>query len=212
MRVLAADRTIRCITERASRLRRETAVRPATAALHAGYKPDPITQAVAVPIYQTAAYAFESAEHGAALFNNDVEGNIYSRLGNPTNAVLEQRMAALEGGVAALAVASGAAAITSAVLALCEAGCNLVTLPQLYGATYTLFAHVLPRLGIEIRFAASDAPADVDALIDRNTRAVYCESVSNPAATVADISALALVAHRRGVPLLVDNTVPTPAL
>jgi O-acetylhomoserine (thiol)-lyase len=182
-----------------------------TLALHAGYKPDPVGKSVAVPIYQTAAYAFDSADHGAALFNLEVEGHTYTRLSNPTNAVLEQRMAALEGGTGAVVVASGAAAIYYALLTICEAGTNFVSLPHLYGATYTLFAHVLPRLGIEVRFAASDDPAAVNALIDDSTRAVYCESVSNPAASVADLDALASLAHRHGVPLIVDNTIASPA-
>jgi O-acetylhomoserine (thiol)-lyase len=187
-------------------------MQPETISIHGGYASDPVTKSVAVPIYQTVAYAFDSAEHGAALFNLEVEGNIYTRLGNPTTAVLESRLAALEGGVAALAVSSGAAAINYAVSNLCEAGTNIVSLPHLYGATYTLFAHVFPRQGIEVRFAASDDPDAVAALIDDRTRAVFCESVSNPAATVADLAALAEVAHRRGVPLIVDNTVATPIL
>ena len=187
-------------------------MRPETVAIHGGYTPDPSTHAVAVPIYQTAAYAFDSAEHGAALFNLEVEGNIYTRLSNPTNAVLEHRLAALEGGVAALTVSSGAAAINYAIQNLCETGTNIVALPHLYGATYTLFAHVLPRQGISVRFARSDDPAEVGALIDDKTRAVYCESVSNPAASVADLAALASVAHAHEVPLIVDNTIPTPIL
>jgi O-acetylhomoserine (thiol)-lyase len=187
-------------------------MRPETIAIHGGYEIDPTTRSVAVPIYQTAAYAFDSAEYGAALFNLEIEGNIYTRLGNPTNAVLEKRIAELEGGVGALTVSSGAAAINYAILNLCEAGTNVVSLPHLYGATYTLFAHILPRQDIEVRFAASDDPAAVDTLIDECTRAVFCESVSNPAATVADISALSEIAHRRGVPLIVDNTVTKPIL
>lgn len=183
-----------------------------TIAIHGGYETDPLTKAVAVPIYQTVAFAFDSAEHGAALFDLDVEGNIYSRIGNPTTAVLERRVAALEGGVGALTVASGASAIHYAVANIVEAGTNIVSVPQLYGATYTLFAHLLPKQGVEARFAASDRPGDVAALIDRKTRAVYCESVGNPAGNIADIAALAKVAHAAGVPLVVDNTVATPIL
>jgi O-acetylhomoserine (thiol)-lyase len=183
-----------------------------TIATHAGYEVDPTTKAVAVPIYQTVAYAFDSAEHGAALFNLEVEGNIYTRIGNPTNAVLEHRVAALEGGVAALSVGSGAAAVHYSILNIAELGTNIVSVPQLYGATYTLFAHVLPKLGIEVRFAQSDRPDDLDRLIDHNTRAVYCESVGNPAGNIVDLEATADVAHRHGVPLIVDNTVATPVL
>jgi len=183
-----------------------------TIAIHAGYEIDPLTKAVAVPIYQTVAFAFDSAEHGAALFDLDVEGNIYSRIGNPTTSVLERRVAALEGGVAALTVASGASAIHYAVTNITEVGTNIVSVPQLYGATYTLFAHLLPKQGTEVRFAASDHPRDVAALIDSKTRAVYCESVGNPAGNIADIEALAAVAHEAGVPLIVDNTVATPIL
>jgi O-acetylhomoserine (thiol)-lyase len=183
-----------------------------TIATHAGYEVDPTTKAVAVPIYQTVAYAFDSAEHGAALFNLEVEGNIYTRIGNPTNAVLERRVAALEGGVGALSVGSGAAAVNYSILNIAELGTNIVSVPQLYGATYTLFAHVLPKLGIQVRFAQSDQPGDVERLIDHNTRAVYCESVGNPAGNIVDLEAMAAVAHRRGVPLIVDNTVATPIL
>jgi O-acetylhomoserine (thiol)-lyase len=183
-----------------------------TLAIHAGYDIDPTTKSVAVPIYQTVAYAFDSAEHGAALFDLEVEGNIYTRLSNPTNAVLEKRVAALEGGVAALSVGSGAAAIHYAIATLVEHGANIVSVPQLYGATYTLFAHLFPRQGIEVRFAKSDSAEDVAAKIDRNTRAVYCESVGNPAGNIVDLEALAAVAHRAGVPLIVDNTVATPIL
>jgi len=183
-----------------------------TIATHAGYEIDPTTKAVAVPIYQTVAYAFDSAEHGAALFNLEVEGNIYTRIGNPTNAVLERRVAALEGGVGALSVGSGAAAVHYSILNIAELGTNLVSVPQLYGATYTLFAHVLPKLGIEVRFAKSDRPDDLECLIDHNTRAVYCESVGNPAGNIVDLEATAEVAHQHGVPLIVDNTVATPIL
>jgi O-acetylhomoserine (thiol)-lyase len=187
-------------------------MRDDTLAIHAGYVTDEATKSVAVPIYQTVAYEFDSADHGAALFDLEVPGNIYSRLGNPTVAVLEERVAALEGGRGALCVGSGMAAINYAIVNIAEAGTNIVSLPQLYGATYTLFEHVLRKQGIDVRFAASDDPADVEDLIDRNTRAVYCESIGNPAANVADIEALAKVAHNRGVPLIVDNTIATPML
>jgi O-acetylhomoserine (thiol)-lyase len=183
-----------------------------TIAIHAGYDGDPTTKAVAVPIYQTIAFEFDSAEHGAALFNLDVQGNIYTRIGNPTNTVLEKRVAALEGGVDALSVSSGMAAIHYALVNIAEMGNNIVSLPQLYGATYTLLAHILPKQGIAGRFAVSDHPDDVEKLIDENTRAVYCESVGNPAGNVADVEGLARVAHKHGVPLIVDNTVATPIL
>lgn len=183
-----------------------------TVCIHAGYETDPTTKAVAVPIYQTTAYAFDSADHGAALFNLETEGNIYTRLGNPTNAVLERRLAMLEGGVEALSVGSGMAAIDYAIANLTEQGTNIVSVPQLYGATYTLFAHLLPKRGVEVRFAASDHPDAVARLIDGKTRAVYCESVGNPAGNIVDIEALAATAHRHGVPLIVDNTVATPIL
>jgi O-acetylhomoserine (thiol)-lyase len=183
-----------------------------TLAIHAGYDGDPTTKAVAVPIYQTVAFEFDSAEHGAALFNLEVEGNIYTRIGNPTNTVLEKRVAALEGGVAALSVSSGMASIHYSIVNIAEMGHNIVSLPQLYGATYTLLAHVLPRQGITGRFAVSESPEDVEKLIDENTRAVFCESVGNPAGNVADIEGLARVAHKHGVPLIVDNTVATPIL
>src|SRR5258708_4994120 len=183
-----------------------------TAAIHVGYDGDPTTHAVAVPIYQTIAFEFDSAEHGAALFNLEVKGNIYTRIGNPTNAVLEKRVAALEGGVEALSVSSGMAAIHYSVVNITEVGQNIVSLPQLYGATFTLFAHILPKQGICARFAESDHPDAIEALIDENTRAVFCESVGNPAGNVSDVEALAQVAHQHGVPLIVDNTVPTPIL
>ena len=183
-----------------------------TMAIHVGYDGDPTTKAVAVPIYQTIAFQFDSAEHGAALFNLEVEGNIYTRIGNPTNTILEKRVAALEGGVDALSVSSGMASIHYAIINIAENGNNVVSAPQLYGATYTLLATVLPRQGIHGRFAASDSPEDVEKLIDENTRAVFCETVGNPAGNVADIEGLARVAHKHGVPLIVDNTVATPIL
>jgi O-acetylhomoserine (thiol)-lyase len=183
-----------------------------TIAIHAGYDGDPTTKAVAVPIYQTVAFEFDDAAHGAALFNLDVQGNIYTRIGNPTNAILEKRVAALEGGVDALSVSSGMAAIHYSLINIAEVGNNIVSLPQLYGASYTLLAHILPRQGIQGRFAESDHPDAVEKLIDENTRAVFCESVGNPAGNVADIEGLARVAHKHGVPLIVDNTVATPIL
>jgi O-acetylhomoserine (thiol)-lyase len=185
-------------------------VKAETIAIHGGYEIEPTTKSVAVPIYQTVAYAFDSADHGAALFNLETDGNIYTRLSNPTNAVLERRLAALEGGVAALSVASGAAAINHSIVNLAEAGTNIVSVPQLYGATYTLFAHILPKCGIEVRFADSDHPDAVRRLVDDRTRAVYCESVGNPFGNIVDIEKLADAAHGEGVPLIVDNTVATP--
>jgi len=183
-----------------------------TLAIHAGYTPDPNTHAVAVPIYQTTSYAFDDTQHGADLFDLKVPGNIYTRIMNPTNDVLEQRVAALEGGVGALAVASGMAAITYAIQTLAEAGDNIVSVAKLYGGTYNLLAHTLPRQGIETRFAAHDDIAALESLIDARTKAVFCESIGNPAGNVIDIQALADAAHRHGVPLIVDNTVATPAL
>jgi O-acetylhomoserine (thiol)-lyase len=183
-----------------------------TIALHVGYDGDPTTKAVAVPIYQTVAFEFDDAAHGAALFNLEVQGNIYTRIGNPTNTVLEKRVAALEGGVEALSVSSGMAAIHYSLINIAEMGHNIVSTPQLYGATYTLLAHILPKQGIAGRFAETDHPDAVEKLIDENTRAVFCESVGNPAGNVADIEGLARVAHKYGVPLIVDNTVATPIL
>jgi O-acetylhomoserine (thiol)-lyase len=187
-------------------------MRRETIAIHGGYETDPTTKAVAVPIYQTVAYAFDSAEHGAALFNLEVEGYRYSRISNPTTDVLERRVAALEGGVAALAVSTGQAALHYAVLNLAGLGSNVVSVPQLYGTTYTLFAHLLPSLGVKVRFADSDDPAAIEKLIDTETKAVFCESVGNPAGNICDLEAMAQVAHEHGVPLLVDNTVATPIL
>src|SRR5436853_5174174 len=187
-------------------------MRNETIAIHSGYEVDPSTKSVAVPIYQTVAYEFDSAEHGAALFNLEVEGFRYTRINNPTNAVLERRVAALEGGVEALCVSTGQAALNYAALNVTQLGSNIVSVPQLYGTTHTLFAYVLPSQGVTTRFAASDHPDAIEALIDDNTRAVYCESVGNPAGNICDIEALARVAHRHGVPLIVDNTVATPIL
>lgn len=187
-------------------------MKPETIALHGGYDSDPTTKSVAVPIYQTVAYSFDSAAHGSALFDLEVDGFRYTRIQNPTTAVLEKRMTELEGGVDALCVSSGQAALHFAVLAVTEAGRNIVSVPQLYGTTHTLFAHILPKLGIRTRFAQDDRPESLAALIDADTRAVYCEMVGNPAGNVCDIEALAEVAHRAGVPLIVDNTVPSPVL
>ena len=183
-----------------------------TLAIHAGYSPDPTTKAVAVPIYQTSSFAFDDTQHGADLFDLKVAGNIYTRIMNPTNAVLEERVAALEGGVGALAVASGMAAITYAIQTVAEAGDNIVSVAKLYGGTYNLLAHTLPRFGIQTRFAAHDDIAALEALIDDKTKAVFCESIGNPAGNIVDIQALADAAHRHGVPLIVDNTVATPIL
>lgn len=183
-----------------------------TQAVHAGYRPDPTTKAVVPPIYQTVAYAFDSAQHGADLFDLKVPGNIYTRIMNPTQAVLEERLAALEGGVGALALASGQAAITYAIQTIAEAGDNIVSASALYGGTYNLFAHTLPQYGIAVRFADSDRPETFEPLIDARTKAIYCESMGNPRGNVTDIAALAAIAHRHGVPLIVDNTVPSPYL
>lgn len=187
-------------------------MRDETLALHHGYTPDPTTKAVAVPIYQTVAYAFDDAQHGADLFDLKVPGNIYTRIMNPTQDVLEQRMAALEGGIAALATSAGSAAVTYAILTIARAGSNVVSVPQLYGGTYTLFAHQLPALGIDARFAPDDDPASLEALIDERTAAVYLESIGNPAGNIPDLEAIAEMAHRNGVPVIVDSTVATPAL
>lgn len=183
-----------------------------TLSIHAGYETDPTTKSVAVPIYQTVAYEFDNAQHGADLFNLVVPGNIYTRIMNPTNDVLEKRIAALEGGVAALAVSSGMAAINYAILTIAEAGDNIVTTPQLYGGTYTLFAHMLPKQGIEVRFAENDSPEALEKLIDAKTKAVYCETIGNPAGNIVDIEAIATIAHKQGVAVIVDNTVATPIL
>ncbi len=183
-----------------------------TQAIHAGYESEATTKAVAVPIYQTVAYEFDDAQHGADLFNLAVPGNIYTRIMNPTNDVLEQRVAAMEGGVASLALASGQAAITYSILNLAEAGNNIVTVPQLYGGTWTLFRHMLPKLGIDVRFADGDSPDDLAKLIDGKTAGVFLESIGNPAGNIPDMGAIADMAHSHGVPVIVDNTVPTPAL
>jgi O-acetylhomoserine (thiol)-lyase len=187
-------------------------MRRETIAIHGGYETDPTTKSVAVPIYQTVAYEFDSADHGAALFNLEAPGYRYSRISNPTTQVLERRVAALEGGLEALCVATGQAALNYAVLNLAEMGSNIVSVPQLYGTTYTLFAHILPSQGIAVRFADADSPDAIEKLIDAKTRAVYCESVGNPAGNICDIEALAAVGQRHGIPLVVDNTVATPVL
>jgi len=187
-------------------------MKPETIAIHSGYEVDPTTRSVVVPIYQTVAYAFDSAEHAAALFNLETEGFRYTRIQNPTTAVLERRVAALEGGLEAMCVSSGQAAVNYAVLNVTELGCNIVSVPQLYGTTHTLFAHILPGQGVTVRFAESDRPEDIATLIDDKTRAVFCESVGNPAGNICDIEGLAHVAHAGGVPLIVDNTVASPIL
>ena len=187
-------------------------MRAETIALHHGFDADPATNAVAVPIYQSVAYQFDSADHGAALFNLEEEGYRYSRISNPTVAVLEKRVAALEGAVAALATASGQAALYYAFANVAMAGTNIVSVPQLYGTTHTLLHHVLPAQGVEGRFATADSAEAIAACIDHNTRAVFCETVGNPAGNVCDLEAIAQVAHDAGVPLIVDNTVATPVL
>ena len=181
-------------------------------ALHHGYKSEATTKAAAVPIYQTTSYTFDDTQHGADLFDLKVAGNIYTRIMNPTTAVLEQRLAEMEGGIGALAVASGMAAITYAIQAIASNGDNIVSTTQLYGGTYNLFAHTLPKQGIEVRMASFDDFEKLESLIDDNTRALFCESIGNPAGNVVDIETLADIAHRRGVPLIADNTVATPYL
>lgn len=183
-----------------------------TLSIHFGYETDPTTKSVATPIYQTVAYEFDNAQHGADLFNLEVPGNIYTRIMNPTNDVLEKRMAALEGGIAGLVVSAGSAAINYAILTLAQAGDNIVSTPQLYGGTYTLFAHMLPNQGIQVKFAKDDKPESLAELIDENTKAVYCESIGNPAGNIIDLERVADLAHAQGVPVIVDNTVATPVL
>src|SRR5450830_635673 len=183
-----------------------------TLAIHAGYTPEATTKAVAVPIYQTTSYAFDNTQHGADLFDLKVQGNIYTRIMNPTTAVLEQRVAALEGGIGALALASGQAAVTYAIQTIAEAGDNIVSASTLYGGTYNLFAHTLPQFGIETRFADPRNPGSFEQHIDARTKAVFIESIGNPLGNITDISAIAEIAHRHGVPLIVDNTVATPYL
>ena len=183
-----------------------------TLAVHAGYSPDPTTKSVAVPIYQTVSYAFDNAQHGADLFDLKVSGNIYTRMMNPTNDVLEKRVAALEGGIASLAVASGMAAVSYAIQTIAETGDNIISSSTLYGGTYNLFAHTFPQFGIECRFADPRKPESFAPLIDRKTKAIYCESVGNPLGNVTDVERLAEIAHAHGIPLIVDNTVPSPCL
>jgi len=183
-----------------------------TLSIHAGYQSEPTTKSVAVPIYQTVAYEFDSAQHGADLFNLAVPGNIYTRIMNPTVDVLEQRVAALEGGIAGLAVSAGSAAINYAILNLAEKGDNIVSTPLLYGGTYTLFKHMLPKQGIDVKFAESDDAKAINRLITKKTKAVYSETIGNPAGNIADLEKVAKVAHKKGVPLIVDNTVATPML
>ncbi|GHU43395.1 O-acetylhomoserine aminocarboxypropyltransferase [Betaproteobacteria bacterium] len=183
-----------------------------TLAVHAGYSPDPTTKAVAVPIYQTSSYAFDNSQHGADLFDLKVPGNIYTRIMNPTQDVLEKRLAALEGGIAALALASGMAAITASIQTIARAGDNIVSSSALYGGTYTLFSHTLPSYGVEVRFADPRDPASFESLFDERTKAVFCESIGNPLGNITDFEKLAEIAHRNHVPLIVDNTVPSPYL
>ncbi|MDB1122306.1 O-acetylhomoserine aminocarboxypropyltransferase/cysteine synthase family protein [Vibrio algarum] len=187
-------------------------MRDETLSIHFGYETDPTTKSVATPIYQTVAYEFDNAQHGADLFNLAVPGNIYTRIMNPTNDVLEKRVSALEGGIAGLAVSSGSSAIHYAILTLAQLGDNIVSTPQLYGGTYTLFAHMLPSMGIEVRFAKDDNPESLAELIDDKTKAVYCESIGNPAGNIIDLSKLSELAHAQGVPVIVDNTVASPAV
>ncbi len=183
-----------------------------TIAIHGGYETDPTTRSVATPIYQTVAYEFDNAQHGADLFNLAVPGNIYTRIMNPTCDVLEKRVAMLEGGVAGLALSSGMAAVHYAIINLAEAGDNIVSVPQLYGGTYTLFAHMLPKMGIEVRFAADDSAAAIEKLIDGKTKAVFFESIGNPAGNIVDVEAVAKMARSHGIATIVDNTVATPYL
>ncbi len=183
-----------------------------TIAVHGGYETDPTTRSVTTPIYQTVAYEFDNAQHGADLFNLAVPGNIYTRIMNPTSDVLEKRVAMLEGGVASLALSAGSAAVNYSILNLAEAGDNIVTTPQLYGGTYTLFAHMLPKLGIEVRFAEGDSAADLEKLIDSKTKAVFFETIGNPAGNIVDVEAVTKMARSHGVATIVDNTVATPAL
>jgi O-acetylhomoserine (thiol)-lyase len=187
-------------------------MKPETIAIHSGYETDPTTKAVAVPIYQTVAYEFDDAQHGADLFNLAVPGNIYTRIMNPTTDVLEKRIAELEGGIAGLALSAGSAAVNYSILTIAEKGNNIVSVPLLYGGTYTLFAHILPKQGIEVRFAKDDSPASLEMLIDDKTSAVFCETIGNPAGNIVDIEAIATMAHQHGVPVIVDNTVATPLL
>ena len=183
-----------------------------TIAIHGGYTPEPTTKSVEGPIYQTTSYSFDDTQHGADLFDLKVAGNIYTRIMNPTSDVLEKRVAAMEGGIGALALASGSAATTYAIMTICEAGDNIISTSTLYGGTYTLFAHQLPRFGVDVKFGDySDIPS-LEKLIDKKTKAIFCESIGNPAANVVDIPEIARVAHKHNIPLIVDNTVPSPYL
>tara|TARA_B100000035_G_scaffold311598_1_gene321425 strand:- start:604 stop:1881 length:1278 start_codon:yes stop_codon:yes gene_type:complete len=183
-----------------------------TIAIHGGYSPEPTTKSVAVPIYQTTSYSFDDTQHGADLFDLKVAGNIYTRIMNPTSDVLEKRVAAMEGGIGALALASGSAATTYAIMTICEAGDNIVSTSTLYGGTYTLFAHQLPRFGVDVKFGDHDDIASLEKLIDKKTKAIFCESIGNPAANVVDVPEIAKIAHKHNIPLIVDNTVPSPYL
>ncbi len=183
-----------------------------TLALHAGQVDDPTTHARAVPIYATASYNFTSTEHAANLFALKEFGNIYSRLMNPTNDVLEKRLAALDGGVTGLAFASGQAAITAAILTITHSGQNFISATGLYGGTWTLFTQTFKKLGIEVRFFDTDHPEEIDKLVDANTRAVYLESLGNPKNNIADYRQVADIAHKHGLPLIIDNTVTPPPL
>ena len=183
-----------------------------TIAIHTGYTTDPTTKAVTAPIFQTVAYEFDDAQHGADLFNLAVPGNIYSRIMNPTCDVLEQRVAALEQGIGALAVSAGSAAVNYAILNIASAGDNIVSVPQLYGGTYTLFAHMLPKQGIEVRFAESDKAEDLEKLIDAKTKAVFMETIGNPAGNIVDLESVSAMARGHGVVCIADNTVATPVL
>jgi len=183
-----------------------------TIAIHGGYSPEPTTKSVAVPIYQTTSYSFDDTQHGADLFDLKVAGNIYTRIMNPTSDVLEKRVAAMEGGIAALALASGSAATTYAIMTICEAGDNIISTSTLYGGTYTLFAHQLPRFGVDVKFGNHDDISGLEKLIDKKTKAIFCESIGNPAANVVDIPEMARIAHKHNIPLIVDNTVPSPYL
>ncbi|MBS82861.1 MAG: O-acetylhomoserine aminocarboxypropyltransferase [Gammaproteobacteria bacterium] len=183
-----------------------------TIAIHGGYSPEPTTNAVAVPIYQTTSYSFDDTQHGADLFDLKVAGNIYTRIMNPTTDVLEKRVAAMEGGIAGLGLSSGSAATTYAIMTICEAGDNIISTSTLYGGTYTLFAHQLPRFGVEVKFGDYDDIDGLEKLIDNKTKAIFCESIGNPAANVVDIPKFAKLAHKNNIPLIVDNTVPSPYL
>ena len=183
-----------------------------TIAIHGGYSPEPTTKSVAVPIYQTTSYSFDDTQHGADLFDLKVAGNIYTRIMNPTSDVLEKRVAAMEGGIGALALASGSAATTYAIMTICEAGDNIISTSTLYGGTYTLFAHQLPRFGVDVKFGNHDDISGLEKLIDKKTKAIFCESIGNPAANVVDVPEMARIAHKHNIPLIVDNTVPSPYL